>query len=89
MASNKIYGNPTVTPINVTKVTVDQTYNPESENAQSGKAVEEAIDKAISEIEVSGGGKDIAASITDNIFCLELINSVYKATIENNILVLS
>ena len=36
--SNKIIGNPTTTPIRV-----DQTYNGESKNPQSGKAVAEAI----------------------------------------------
>lgn len=30
---------------------VDQTFNPESENAQSGKAVQEAIDAEITQIE--------------------------------------
>lgn len=47
----EIYGNTTTTPIDPDAfgggtggdITVDQTYNPESENAQSGKAVAEAI----------------------------------------------
>lgn len=46
---NEIFGSVTTTPINPNKfsgggsTTVDQTYKPESENAQSGKAVAEAI----------------------------------------------
>ena len=47
---NEIFGNTTTTPINPNafsggggSVTVDQTYNPESEHAQSGKAVAEAF----------------------------------------------
>ena len=45
----EIYGNPTVTPINPDAFSgggsfeVDLEYNPKSENAQSGKAVDEAI----------------------------------------------
>ena len=31
-------------------ITVDQTYNPESENAQSGKAVAQAIEQAIGSV---------------------------------------
>lgn len=47
----KIYGNTTTTPIKPDlfggeKITVDQTFNPESENAQSGKAVGEATEQA-------------------------------------------
>lgn len=38
---NTIFGGTTATPIPISKV--DQTYNPESENAQSGKAVAQAI----------------------------------------------
>ena len=46
----KIYGGTTTTPINPNafagggNTKVDQTYNPESENAQSGKAVAAAIE---------------------------------------------
>lgn len=39
--SNPIYGGTTTTPIPFTKT--DQTFNPESANAQSGKAVAEAL----------------------------------------------
>lgn len=41
----EIFGNPTTTPLNPNAFSseVDQTYNPESENAQSGKAVAEAV----------------------------------------------
>ncbi len=43
----KIYGNTTTTPTKPDlfgdKTTVDQNFNPESENAQSGKAVAEAL----------------------------------------------
>lgn len=38
---NTIFGGTTATPIPISKA--DQTYNPESENAQSGKAVAQAI----------------------------------------------
>lgn len=38
------------------KITVDQEYNPESENAQSGKAVAGAIEGAIGEISVALDG---------------------------------
>ena len=54
----EIFGNTTTTPLDPTafsgggNIDVDQTYNPESENAQSGKAVAEAI----ANIEISGGG---------------------------------
>lgn len=41
--SNKIIGNPTATPVKLPDV--DQTYNSESQNAQSGKAVAEALSK--------------------------------------------
>lgn len=37
-------------------VVVDQTYNPESENAQSGKAVAEAINEKLGDIETLLGG---------------------------------
>lgn len=54
---NEIFGNTTTTPINPNafsggggSVTVDQTYNPDSENAQSGKAVAQAINGAIGDI---------------------------------------
>jgi hypothetical protein len=45
----EIYGNTTVTPIkpDLFTTTVDQNYKPNSENAQSGKAVAEAIDSRI------------------------------------------
>ena len=52
----KIYGNTLTTPIKPDllggggSVTVDQNYNPESENAQSGKAVAQAINGAIGDI---------------------------------------
>lgn len=49
--SNKIIGNPTATPIRV-----DQTYNRESKNAQSGKAVAEAIQEQLGNIEVALDG---------------------------------
>ena len=39
--NNTIFGGTTVTPVPLAKV--DHTYNPDSENAQSGKAVAEAI----------------------------------------------
>ena len=50
--SNKIIGNPTVTPVKLP--IVDQTYNGKSENAQSGKAVAEALSKVI------GGDVDLS-----------------------------
>lgn len=43
--NNTIYGGVTTTPVPL--MFADQTYNPESENAQSGKAVEEAIQSNI------------------------------------------
>ena len=48
----KIIGGTTTTPMNPAMFggsggVVDQTYNPESENAQSGKAVAEAVTNAI------------------------------------------
>ena len=42
----KIYGNTLTTPLNPNTST-DQTYNPESENAQSGKAVAEAVKNVV------------------------------------------
>lgn len=39
--SDTIFGGTTATPIPIS--TIDQAYNPESENAQSGKAVAEAL----------------------------------------------
>lgn len=46
MKDNVIYGSTLTTPLKLPtedSVNVDQTYNPESENAQSGKAVAEAL----------------------------------------------
>ena len=43
--NNTIFGGTTATPVPF--VVTDQTYNPESENAQSGKAVAEAVSKRI------------------------------------------
>lgn len=46
---SEIFGSTTTTPLNPDafsgggSMTVDQTYNPESENAQSGKAVAQAV----------------------------------------------
>lgn len=40
--NNTIYGGTTATPVPITSV--DPTYNPTSDNAQSGKAVAEAVD---------------------------------------------
>jgi hypothetical protein len=37
-------------------ITVDQTYNPESENAQSGKAVAQAINSTVGDIETALDG---------------------------------
>lgn len=56
---NEIFGNTTTTPINPdafsgggggSDIKVDQTYNPESENAQSGIAVAQAINGAVGDI---------------------------------------
>ena len=67
----KIYGNTTTTPIKPDlfggeKITVEQTYNPESENAQSGKAVAEAISG------ISGGG----TADMENYYTKEEINDI-------------
>ena len=55
MNENEIFGAPTTTPLNpkgkALADLVDQTYNPESENAQSGTAVAEAIKGKISLIQ--------------------------------------
>ena len=37
----------------LTENDIDQTYNPESENAQSGKAVAEAINETVGNIETA------------------------------------
>ena len=51
---SEIFGNTTTTPLNPNAFggggAVDQTYNPESANAQSGKAVSEAIEQSIGDI---------------------------------------
>lgn len=48
---SEIFGNTTTTPLNPNAFggggAVDQTYNPKSENAQSGKAVTEAIERIV------------------------------------------
>lgn len=53
--NNTIFGGTTATPTPL--AITDQTYNPESENAQSGKAVAQAI------ANVSGGGSGIWETI--------------------------
>ena len=54
---NEIFGNTTTTPLNPnafsgggSNVTVDQEYTPDSVNAQSGKAVAQAINSAVGDI---------------------------------------
>lgn len=85
----KIYGGTTTTPINPNAFSgggnteVDQTYNPESENAQSGKAVAEAI----ANIPISGG--NITAKIVNNVLVLEQSGDTHKAVIENNVLIVN
>ena len=64
----EIFGNTTTTPLNPNafsgggnsqNIVIDQTYNPESENAQSGKAVAEAI------ANIGGGGSPSTPSGTE------------------------
>ena len=87
----EIFGNTLATPINPNafsgggSVVVDQTYNPESENAQSGKAVDEAITEALGKIQPNG----ITAKIVDNVLVLEQSSNTYKAVIENGVLIVS
>lgn len=68
----EIYGNTTTTPINPDAFAdggsgiIDQTYNPNSSNAQSGKAVADAIkglkgDKG----EPGADGKDYVLTVED------------------------
>lgn len=83
----KIYGSTTTTPIKPDLFdgsggVVDQTYNPSSENAQSGKAVAEAI-KNIS----SGSAK---AEVKDDVLYLTQSGDSLKVNItEENVLVIN
>ena len=61
---DKIFGGVTTTPISfnaINKNITDQSYNPESENAQSGKAVAEAIRETASAIKNTLKGEALTA----------------------------
>ena len=71
----EIYGNTTATPINPDlfgggETTVDQTYNPESENAQSGIAVAQALSNYHTAEVVDGKIGDIETAL-DNIIAIQ------------------
>lgn len=53
---NDIANNLIKTQKEMSKIVIDQTFNPESENAQSGKAVDEAINEKLGNIETLLGG---------------------------------
>ena len=71
--SNPIYGGTTTTPIPFTKI--DQTFNPESENAQSGVAVAEAL----------SGIVHIAPAITINNRALQTLTVDDASSIEHDL----